>query len=112
MAGELLYSGTNWPETRDIVLPRDPSGRQPDKIAFILGLAAAPWSLVALANLLRDAGEVEIPRKAEAEMAAALHWTIGLVLRGGAEDWEGDRLAAIRDLEGRAAERLKPKGAA
>jgi hypothetical protein len=91
-----------WPHTRDIVLPRDPQDREPDKIADLLATAARPWLLVDLANLLRNADEVDVPRKMEAEVAAALHWVIGFVVRDG-EGWHATYSAALDDLKARAA---------
>jgi hypothetical protein len=101
----------SWPATRDIVLPRDATGRQPDAAAFILGLAAQPWKLAAIANLLRDSGEVDVPRKVEGEMAAALHWMLGLAMREG-DEWDAAYSSAVVDLKRRAVERLQPATAA
>lgn len=85
--GDVITTGMLfWPDTKDIVLPRDPAGRQPDAIAYILGLAAEPWKIGALGPLLRNSGEVAVPKKAEAETAAALHWLIGLVVKHG-DEW-------------------------
>lgn len=96
---ETTQINISWPATRDIVLPRDEQGREPGPVAFVLGLAAQPWTLNAIAKLLRDSGEVSISTRAEAEMAAALHWLLGLVFEHG-DDWskvyadEADRMRA------------------
>lgn len=75
-----------WPATKEIVLPRDEAGRTPDPFASVLALASAPWKINGIATLLHEAGEIDIPTRAEAEMAAALHWMLGLVFRHG-EEW-------------------------
>lgn len=93
-----------WPATRDIVLPRDVQERDPDPIAYLLGWAARPWVLASIAEVLRGAGEVEIPRKTEAELAAALHWLVGLAVQHG-ERWHEAYEDEIRALQVRFANR-------
>lgn len=93
-----------WPQTKDIVLPRDSAGRDPDPFAFVLGLPTTNFlGIHALANLLRSSGEVDIPRKAEAETAAALHYLLGLVFKHG-EAWNVAFEAARDDMKTRAAQ--------
>lgn len=89
---------STWPATSDIVLPRDEAGRKEDPVTTMLGLAAEPWKLSAVATLLRESGEVAIPRRYEAEMAAALHWMVGLVIRHG-DDWGQPYRAQVARLK-------------
>jgi hypothetical protein len=60
--------------------------------------------LVSIAEVLRGAGEVDIPRKAEAEYAAALHWLVGPAVRHG-EGWHAAYEDEIRALQVRFASR-------
>jgi hypothetical protein len=64
--------------------------------ALLEALSIMSWTSAGIAEALRMEGQ-EIPRKAEAEQAHALHWCIGLALEHG-DDWRkvgGDRLEAI-----------------
>jgi hypothetical protein len=97
---------TTWPATSDIVLPRDQAGRKPDPVAFMLGLAGEPHKLSGVATLLRDSGAVDIPRRYEAEMAAALHWLVGLAIRHG-DDWGDPYKAELARMRAKIAEMEK-----
>lgn len=79
------------------VWPRDDQDRDPDGVAYVLSLAAQPWMLMAIAHRLQEGGR-PIPKKAEAEYAAALHFLLVHVL----SDPEGGLLAAKAELDGMA----------
>ncbi len=62
------------------VWPRDEQHRDPDPVAHTLSLASQPWTLMAIAHRLQAAGH-PIPKRAEAEYAAALHFLLTHVLK-------------------------------
>ena len=70
----------------------------PDKITPELKevLSLMLWKTGEIAHILR-AGGIDIPRKAEEEQCAVLHWLITLAIDYG-DDWKqkfGDRMDAI-----------------
>ncbi|AKU43501.1 hypothetical protein CPT_Sansa97 [Caulobacter phage Sansa] len=83
-----------WPATDSIVLPRDPGDQKPDPVAIVLGLSTQPWRLHGIGRLLRDAGMVIVPEKAEAEYAAALHFLLGFAIHS-PETWATEADEAI-----------------
>jgi hypothetical protein len=86
----------DWPDTASLVMPRDPEGRAPDPVLEVLSKACEPWHLVSIARALQHAG-MPIPRKAEAEYAAALHWLLGHAMRSGPA-WADAALADLRAM--------------
>lgn len=76
-----------------------------DPVAEVLALAAQPWMLARIARVLQKDGR-PIPMKAEAEMAAALHFLLVHVLIAGDAGMD-NALAELQALAGP----TPPKGA-
>lgn len=93
------------PPLEELVMPRNEAGLTADPILDVLSAASRPWELASVAGALRQAG-VDVPRKAEAELAAALYYTLRMALEHGAE-W---RAAVIADLSARIAEKKEMAG--
>jgi hypothetical protein len=67
----------------------------------VLGLMI--FQTAPVAHMLRDFDGQDIPRRAEDEQAAVLHWLISLALEHGA-GWHEKALERLASLRGRAAE--------
>lgn len=89
-----------WPPLHTLVMPRNKAEAEPDPVLDALSFALRPDLLMPIWRELQDAG-VDIPTRAEAEYAAALHFMVGCALRHGAA-W---RAHIINDLKAYAAAR-------
>lgn len=91
-----------WPDFRTDPLPRNLEDVPSHPVLWMLGLASAPWQLQSLATLMRQAGVARIPRRAEAEYAAALAYLVGLALEHG-DDWsthfDADKIAWVAEAQ-------------
>lgn len=82
-------------DTAALTPPR--ADKPADPVMQALAFAAEPWALTSVFRLLRDAGGMTIPRKAEAEMAVALHWLVSLALAHG-EGWRDEANRRLAEL--------------
>ncbi len=76
----------SWPRTVEHWPRGETTGddAEPDPVVDALAFACRPWLLADLAHLLRHSGEIpDLPRRAEAEYAAALWWLVGQALEHG-----------------------------
>lgn len=74
-----------WP--RSVALPRAEGGAKADPVAEALCTACRPWVLQSLAHRMRNEG-ADIPRRAEAEFSAALHYLVTMALEHGEKWWD------------------------
>ncbi len=83
-----------WPDTGTLVMPRNDEGLPVDPVLEVLSEIAKPYGLAPVYANLRLGG-MNIPHKAEAEIAAAIHYMMGFALRDGA-DWRRTMVADLR----------------
>lgn len=82
----------------DLIYPRDAQGRAPTPVLDVLAMAGGePWTLAHVWGALRECG-VPIPKKAEAEYAAALHFLLVHALKHGAE-WRPQAIETLRAMK-------------
>lgn len=87
-----------WRDIEFLSMPRNEAGAPVDPVLDVLSFAAKPWVLQSIAMSLRGGG-LNIPTRAEAEMAAALHFLISHAMKSGALWWESARVDLNARLE-------------
>lgn len=88
-----------WPDTGTLVMPRNHQDADADPVLDVLAEAIKPWGMGAVFNNLRLGG-MEIPSRAEAEMAVALHYMLGFALRHGPL-WRREIVKDLRERQAR-----------